>query len=69
MLLLANTFKSTLVIERFVVYGVPTISRFLKIIGIFDKRAITLVKEHYARDYNLQKKPTNLRSLVIVATP
>jgi len=43
-------------------YGVATIIRLLKIIGLFCKRA-------YKRDYILQKRPIILRSLLIVATP
>ena len=39
-------------------YGVATISRLLKIIGLFCKR-----------DDTLQKRPIILRSLLIVATP
>jgi len=41
--------------------GVATISRLLKIIGLF-------CKEPYERDYILQKRPIILRSLLIVAT-
>jgi len=41
---------------------VATISRLLKIIGLF-------CKGPYKRDYILQKRPTILRSLLIVATP
>ena len=44
-------------------YGVATISRLLKIIGLF------FAKEPYKRDYILQKRPRILRSLLIVATP
>jgi len=42
--------------------GVATISRLLKIIGLF-------AKEPYKRDNVLQKRPIILRSLLIVATP
>jgi len=48
-------------------YGVATISRLLKIIGLFCKRA--LVKEPYKRDDNLHKRPIVSRSLLILATP
>jgi len=43
------------------VYGVATISRLLKIIGLF-------CKEPYKRDDILQKGPIILRGLLIVAT-
>jgi len=43
-------------------YGVATISRLLKIIGL-------IAKEPYKRDYILQERPLFLRSLLIVATP
>jgi len=43
-------------------YGVAMISRLLKIIGVFCKKA-------YIRDDILQKRPEILRSLLIVATP
>jgi len=42
-------------------YGVATISRLLKIIGLF-------CKEPYKRDYILQKRPIILKSLLVVAT-
>ena len=41
-------------------YGIPTISKLLKIISLFCKRA---------RDYVLQKRAMILRSLLIVDTP
>jgi len=44
---------------------VASISRLLKIIGLFCKRA----KETYERDYFLQKGLIILRSLLTVATP
>ena len=43
-------------------YGVATISRHLKIIGLF------CAKEPYKRDYILQKRPIILRSLLIITT-
>jgi len=43
-------------------YGVATISRLLKFIGLL------LAKEPYKRDDILQKRPMILRSLLIVAT-
>jgi len=43
-------------------YGVATISRLLKIIGLVCKRTLQI-------DCILQKRPTILRSLLIVATP
>jgi len=43
-------------------YGVATISRLLKILGLF-------AKEPCKRDDILQKRPIILRSLLIVATP
>jgi len=43
-------------------YGVATISRLLKIIGLF-------CKNPYKRDYILQKRSIILRRLLIVATP
>ena len=43
-------------------YGVATISRLLKIVGLFCKRA-------YKTDDILQKRPIILRSLLTVATP
>ena len=43
-------------------YGLATIRRLLKIIGLF-------CKEPYKRDYILQKRPMLLRSLKIVTTP
>jgi len=43
-------------------YGVATISRLLEIISLF-------AKEPYKRDYILQKRPVDLMSLPIVATP
>jgi len=43
-------------------YGVATISRLLEIISLF-------AKEPYKRDYILQKRPVDLISLPIVATP
>jgi len=43
-------------------YGVATISRLSKF-------QVSFVKEHYKRDYILQKRPIILRSLLIVATP
>ena len=43
-------------------YGVAMISRLLKIVGLFCKRALY-------RDYILQKSPIILKSLLIVATP
>jgi len=42
-------------------YGVATISRLLKIIGLF-------CKQPYTRDYILQKRPIILRGLLIEAT-
>ena len=47
--------------NRYTTHGVATISRLLKIIGLFCKRA-------HRRDYILQKRPIILRSLLIVAT-
>ena len=44
------------------IYGVATISRLLKMIGLFGK-------EPYKRDDILQKRPIIWRSLLIVATP
>ena len=44
------------------IYGVATISRLLKITGLF-------TKEPYKRDDILQKRHLILRSLLIVATP
>jgi len=66
---LQKEFHSKLAIESFVVYGVATISRFLETIGICGKRALSLVKDHYAKYNILQKKTTILRSLLIVAIP
>jgi len=43
-------------------HGVATISRLLKIIGLF-------AKEPYKRDLYSPKKPIILRSLLLVATP
>ena len=43
-------------------YGVATMSRLRKIIGLFCQRA-------HKRDYVLQKRPIILGSLLIVATP
>ena len=43
-------------------YRVATISRLLKIIGLF-------CKEPHKRDYILQKRRTIFRKLLIVATP
>jgi len=43
-------------------YGVATISRLLKIVGLF-------AKEPYKRDNILQKRPMILRSLLFVAIP
>jgi len=43
-------------------HGVATISRLLKIIGLFCKKP-------YTRDYFLQKRIIIFRSLLIVATP
>jgi len=48
--------------QRSSMYGVATISRLLKITGLF-------CKEPYKRDYILQKRPMLLRSLHIVTTP
>jgi len=45
-----------------VYYGVAAINRLLKL-------QVYFAKEHYKRDYILQKRPTILRSLLIVATP
>jgi len=47
---------------RHVTYGVATVSRLLKIWGLF-------CKEPYKRDCILQKWPVILRSLLIVANP
>ena len=44
------------------VYGAATISRLLKL-------KVSFAKEPYERDDILQKRPTILRSLLIVATP
>jgi len=62
-----------------VTYGVATISRLPKNIGLFCKRALwkrlysaketSFAKEPYERDYILQKRPMFLRSLLIIATP
>ena len=48
--------------KRISTYGVATIGRLLKIIGLFWK---TIEKEPYKRDYILQKRRMSLRSLLI----
>jgi len=41
---------------------------WLRLVGFF-KSEVTFAKEPYKKDYVLQKRPMNLRSLLIVATP
>jgi len=49
-------------------HDVASIGRLLKIIGLFCKRDLSFAKETYKRDDFLQKRPINLRSLLIEAT-